>query len=653
VSAQTKIARVALDTRLPQLDRLFDYLIPVGVEVSVGVRVKVPLRSKDRLHPGYVIEIVEDSEHPEALHPLAECVSPVRVLTPELWQLARTVASRQAGNVSDVLRLAIPGRYVRVEKAWLAREDTDSLAPEVTAPVELDGYPKGSLEKLLNPGSRFLLAQPGGRVGHGQQERQSATLPVASLALATLSRGQSTTIVVPDWRDIEFYRQALQDVIPASNLVVWDQGRTTAGKYQQYLRTLEQKPQVVLGSRHTIYAPVFDLGLIVVVDDADEAHQEQLAPYPHTRDIAMVRHQQTQCSVVFASLVPSLNTLRWVEMGYFQALSPIKPNRPTVIPTALALGHDQTMAPGRLPSQAHQGAKEGLRDGPVLIQVFRAGFAPGLSCQACGESARCAHCAGPLRWESPTSRPSCAWCAKTAVSWKCSECGAGALKPRGSGVGRTVSDLGKAFPGISIIRADGSQPLLRVGNSPALVVATRGAEPVADGGYSAALLLDGGAMLQRESLGALEDCLRGWEHAISLVRPEGTVFITDIDQSPALAVATGNYQHLLRTELRARESLRLPPAVRFCSLTGPAPVVAAMAETVGAISDQIDRLGPVGVGEGLVRTVLRFPYSLGEAVQKSVRSAYLKALSGPKTAAKDRLRVVFDNPRSLDLLTSE
>jgi hypothetical protein len=78
-----------------------------------------------------------------------------------------------------------------------------------------------------------------------------------------------------------------------------------------------------------------------------------------------------------------------------------------------------------------------------------------------------------------------------------------------------------------------------------------------------------------------------------------------------------------------------------------------MAEAVGAISDQIDRLGPVGVGEGLVRTVLRFPYSLGEAVQKSVRSAYLKALSGPKTAVKDRLRVVFDNPRSLDLLTSE
>jgi len=652
VNAKPQIARVSLDTRLPQLDRLFDYLIPEGMDVAQGVRVKVPLRSQDRMQAGYVVEIVNHSEHLASLNPLAECISPVAVLTEQLWELANSVAGRQAGSVSDVLRLAIPGRYVRVEKAWLGREQSKQL-PAPVAPAHLEGYPPGALDTLLERGSRYFLAQPGGRVGEGERERQSPTIAVATLALAALAKGQSSIIVVPDWRDIEFYRLALQDVIPGENLLVFDQNLTPATKYALYLRTLEPTPCVVLGNRHTVYAPVHNLGLIVVVDDSDEAHQEQLAPYPHTRDIAMMRHQHTHCSVVFASLVPSLNTVRWVEMGYFQALSPTKSARATVIPTALALGHDQNLGTGRLPTAAHQGAKEGLRVGPVLVQVFRAGFAPGLACKSCGVSARCPQCAGPLRVAAATSNPHCTWCAKVALSWRCLECESTGVKPRGSGVGRTVSDLGKAFPGISIIRADGAQPLLRVGSSPALIVATRGAEPVAQGGYAAALLLDGGAMLQRESLGALEDCLRGWEHAISLVRSDGKVFITDIDQSPALAVATGSYQHLLGTELQERETLRLPPAVRFCSLTGPATVVATIAESLVSLSAQIDRLGPVSVGDDVVRTVLRFPYALGDAVQKSVRASYLRAISGPKTATKDRVRVMFDNPRSLDLLTAE
>ena len=651
MSGQQTIARVSLDTRLPQLDRLFDYLIPEGMDVGVGTRVKVPLRSQGRLQPGYVVEIVEASSHSGGLVPLAECVSPVPVLSQDLWKLCEAVALRQAGSISDVVRLAIPSRYVRVEKAWLARVEEPFVRPD--PPAELEGYPLGALETLLTPASRTALQQAGGIAVTPGGERLVPTLPVATLAAHVLARGQSVIVVVPDWRDIEFYRQSLEDLLRPSDLVVWDQNLTPAAKYGEYLRGLESQPRVIVGSRHVVYAPVHNLGLIVVVNDGDEAHQEPLAPYPHTRDIALVRHHQSGCALVFASLVPSLNTLRWVEMGYFQALTPLGATRPTVIPTALALGHDDNSAPGRLPSQAHQAAKEALHTGPVLVQVFRAGFAPGLSCVSCGEAARCERCQGPLRVESSKTSPSCGWCARVYANWKCGECNATGVKPRGSGVGRTASDLGRAFPGVTVIKADGATPLLRVSSKPALVVATRGAEPVAEGGYAAALLLDGAAMLQRESLTTLEDSLRGWEHAISLVAPGGRVFITEIDHTPALAVATGSYRQLLVEELRQRESLRLPPAVRFVAFSGRSGAVAQLSESVQALSQDIDVLGPVRLEEGLVRSVVRFPYALGEKVQTTTRSAYLKALSGPKTAARDRLRVVFDNTRSLDALTSE
>jgi primosomal protein N' (replication factor Y) len=652
VSGQQKIARVSLDTRLPQLDRLFDYLIPDGMEISEGVRVKVPLRSQTRLHSGYVVEVVTHSKHPESLAPVAECVSPVPVLGKELWSLCEAVATRQAGNVSDVLRLAIPARFVRAEKAWLQREQGEFQGPAESL-KELPGYPEGSLSSLLTPGARFLLQQRGGVIQTPDGERLGTTQPVATLAASALHKGQSTIVVVPDWRDIEFYRQSLEDHLPEEDLVVWDHNLTPAQKYAQFLKGLEGRPRVILGNRHAVFAPAHNLGLLVVVDDGDEAHQEPLAPYPHSRDIALIRHHQSGAALVFASLVPSLNTLRWVEMGYFKGLSPVGAWRPTVIPTALALGAEASTAPGRLPPQAYQAAKEGLQVGPVLVQVFRAGFAPGLSCVSCGEAARCERCQGPLRLEGKSTTPSCGWCARVHATWKCGQCNNSGLKPRGSGVGRTASDLGRAFPGVPVIQADGATPLLRVSSTPALVVATRGAEPLADGGYVTALLLDGAAMLQRESLTTLEDSLRGWEHAISLVSPGGKVFITEIDQAPALAVATGSYRPLLVEELTQREALRLPPAVRFVAVSGPPSGVQKLVDAVGGLSPEIDVLGPVRLEEGIVRSVLRFPYALGDGVQKTIRSAYLKALSGPSTATRDRLRVVFDNTRSLDALTSE
>jgi primosomal protein N' (replication factor Y) (superfamily II helicase) len=216
-----------------------------------------------------------------------------------------------------------------------------------------------------------------------------------------------------------------------------------------------------------------------------------------------------------------------------------------------------------------------------------------------------------------------------------------------------VSDLGKAFPGVPVIRADGEKPILRVGSDPALVVATRGAEPIASGGYAACLLLDGAAMLQRESLGSVEHTLRGWEHAISLVSSQGKVFVTEVEGQPALAVASGSYHSLLSHELSQRESLRLPPAIRFVAISGPPSAVDAIAQAALAVSGDIDVLGPVRLDDGLVRQVMRFSYALGPAVQGAVRSAYLKGLSGPRGQARDRVRIVFDNPHSLDALTAD
>lgn len=613
---------------------------------------KVPLRSSQRTTTGFVVDVVSSSDHTGKLAPLGEIVSDVPVLTPSLWALARAVADRQVGNASDVLRLAIPGRYVKVEKKWLGTDAEASSSPPRL--VELEEYPAGVLARASEAGKRTVLTLPGGvtETSEAVTITQGARV-ISQLAATTLQGGGSCIVVVPDWRDLGIMEAALRDVVAPEDLVVWRGSAPGSERYLEYLRCLSGRPVVVVGNRHAVYAPVESLAALVVVDDADDSHREPLAPYPHTRDIALVRHQQTQCALVFASLVPSMSSVRWLSMGFFEALEPSHAARPRVVPTALTLGPDHDQSPARLPSVAHQGALAGLAEGPILVQVFRSGYSSALACQACSERALCGRCHGPLRLANQTSLPSCAWCARVEARWRCAACEASALVPRGRGIGRTVAELGRAFPKVPIIQSDGENPIAVVGPKPSVVVATRGAEPIAEGGYRAALLLDGQAMLSRENLGAMEDTVRFWEHAVSLVHPEGRVFMTEVDGSPALALASGRYLQLLTEELGERDALRLPPAVRIASVSGPAGAVADIRRLVEELGSGIDVLGPVTLEHGSVRIIVRFSYTRGDTVVQALRAAHLRRIQSQARTASDRVRIVVDDVGQLDALIAQ
>ena len=120
-----RIARVLLDSPLPQLDRLFDYALPAELgDVPIGVRVRVPLRTAGRVIDGYVVEIDTEDDADRPLSEVESVVSQVPVLPERTYRLARRAADRAAGSASDVLRLVIPKRQVRVEKAWTSDAPT-------------------------------------------------------------------------------------------------------------------------------------------------------------------------------------------------------------------------------------------------------------------------------------------------------------------------------------------------------------------------------------------------------------------------------------------------------------------------------------------------------------------------------------------------
>ena len=646
------IARVWVDSPLPQLDRLFDYRIPEELreELAVGVRVRVPWRSAGRFIDAYVVELVDSVEFTGVLSTVETIISPVPALTPEVAAVARRASERAAGSAIDIVRVAVPTRQARVEKAWLAADRTAAL-PDVDA-VPVTGYTAGIIESAITEHARLAVdalptgtrASDGTWVGHW-------AMTMAQAATGALAAGSSAILCVPDFRDQLQLAAALANLLPPERIVHLDARQSNPDRYRAFLRCLGDDPVAIIGNRSVIYAPARKLGLIAIWDDGDPLYSEPLAPYVNTRDAALLRQELQGSALMFVGHSRSTEVERLVELGWLTSVSPTPRILPKVIPTAQQGGGDRLAAQARIPSTAWTAARSALESGPVLVQVARPGYAPRLACVDCGQSARCLRCEGPLTQKSARSVPACAWCGALAVDWHCTNCEGTRMRLVGAGgAARTAEELGRAFPGVRIIVADGDRPILTVGSEPELVIATRGAEPVADGGYRAVLLLDGERMAARESLRVAEDCLRWWSNATALAAPGAPTYLVGVGGTLASALATWRQDAHARAEVDDRRRLRFPPAVRVATVTGTLEAVAAAVAVVPVAPADI--LGPVDTGGGAVRTILRFDYAAGSMIAADLRAEVVRsatsrrrALAGKSSGASVpvNLRVRFDD----------
>jgi primosomal protein N' (replication factor Y) len=654
-----RVARVLIDSPLPQLDRLFDYAVPDAIadQALPGVRVRVPLRTAGRVVDGYLVELGEPDASDRPLSELDAVVSPMPVLTPGLYALARRAADRAAGSAVDILRLAIPRRMVRAEKAWLA--SPPPAAPSIgTAEREwcarvLGEYP--GLTEGLDQSQRIALdAPPAPALLEDRTPVGSWAVLLAAAAVHTLAQGRSAVIAVPDHRDRAQLEAVLATRVPPDALVRDDAKQTGPARYAAFLRTLADAPCIVIGNRSTVYAPVSDPGLVAVWDDGDPLMAEPLSPGVHARDAALLRQELDGGALVFAGHTRTTDVQRLVEVGWLRECPAARRRSPRVVLSATREGESRG---ARVPSSAFAAARDALASGPVLVQVARPGFAPVLVCARCRHPARCAHCGGPLHAARFGAVPACSWCGRAAAGWACPECASTQVRMASSGSERTADELGRAFPGTRVIVADGDHPVTVVDERPALVVATRGAEPLAVGGYRAVILLDGDRMLLADDLRIGESCLRWWSNAAALAAPGAPVHLVGVTGAVARALATWTQPAYARAELADRAPLRMPPTIRVAAVEGSQAAVDASLAALRADVPELDAdavLGPVAHDDA-ARALVRFEYALGARVAGSLRASVIGQAVRSRRPAKGRprgqantLRIRVDVP-DLDL----
>ncbi|ONH29231.1 preprotein translocase subunit SecA [Pseudofrankia asymbiotica] len=647
------------------LDRPFDYLVPASMAADAVPGARVRVRFAGRLVDGFVLDRVDRSEHGGRLAPLAKVISPEPVLSRPVARLARAVADRYAGTLADVLRLAVPPRHAAVEKGGAAKAGTakasaakaqaaktDAATTDRTtagarqAPVERAAASEsgagasGAGEAILaaagaagegdeageaHPGDPAPPADAGewrrypagpsllAALAAGRSPRAVWWAPpgpawpamVAAAVRATLAGGRGALVIVPDHRDADRVADALTaDLGPSAGLVVSlraDLG--PAERYRRFLAARRGRARVVVGTRAAVFAPVERLGLVVVWDDGDDLHAEPRAPYPHTRDVAVLRSRLEESALLVGGHVPSTDAEALTRSGWAHPLvlprGEARQLAPLVRPTGSdwEVARDEAARSARLPSLAVRAAREALAAGrPVLVQVPRRGYQPSLACSSCRRPARCPHCHGPLGRPGGGRVPGCRWCGRPTVDWACPGCSGTALRASVSGDRRTAEELGRAFPGVTLRTSGRDEVLATVPASPALVIATPGAEPVADGGYGAVLLLDGWALLGRPDLRAGEETLRRWANAAALAvaGPAGgrVVVVADEGLAPVQALLRWDPAGFVAREADDRAELGFPPATRIAAVEGAAPTLRAFLDAA-ALPATVDVLGPV------------------------------------------------------------
>lgn len=598
------VARVLVDKGLVHLDQYFDYAVPAAMdeEARPGVRVRVRFgarvvkgrREGGTLHDGFIVERRADSDYSGPLAPLAQVLSTEVVLTPALLRLCRQVADRYAGALADVVQLAVPPRMARAERAESPDPAPDPPVPGngtwtryATGPAYLQALARGDTPRAA------WLALPG---PHWPRE-------LATAVAATLASGRGALAVLPDGRSAARVDAALTELLGEGRHVLLTADAGPEERYRRWLAVSRGAVKAVVGTRAAMFAPVADLGLVALWDDGDSSHAEPHAPQPHARDVLLLRAREERTGFLLGGVTSTVEGAQLVDSGWALPLAASREEVRAAAPLIRTVGdadqaRDEAARAARLPSLAWRVVRDALADGPVLVQVPRRGYVPRLACDRCREPARCAACAGPLEVREEGGTPACGWCGRPAADWNCQECGGFRLRASVVGARRTAEELGRAFPKVPVRTSGRDTVLASVGAAPALVIATPGAEPVADEGYAAALLLDGWALIGRPDLRAGEEALRRWALAASLVRPAGeggtVVVLAEPTLRPVQALVRWDPAgHALR-ELAERAELRFPPVARMASVAGTPEALAEFAELV-RLPEGTDVLGPVPV----------------------------------------------------------
>ncbi|MDU0967807.1 MAG: primosomal protein N' [Actinomycetaceae bacterium] len=635
------VVRVLVDSSLPHLDHLFDYVVDEkwDAQAQPGRRCRVHFAGS--LVTAWIIERAATTTHTGKLSPIERVLDGVAALTPQVFQVCQRLAQRYAGVTADVISQAVPPRHARAEADVLQVSISVDFPTQQAQVGDWESYGGGAafIRHLADGDAPRAVWQA--LPGLGPTEPFAA---LADAAAACLASGRGVILIVPTATQVGQLAAVLRSRLGQGEPIVsYHAGLDKEARYRAFLAVLLGRCRVVVGTRSAAFAPLENLGLIAVWDDGADALRSDRQPYVHARVGALTRARVARCGVLIGGYTRTVACQKLAESGWAHPLvaprALVRQRTPRI--DVVSESRRDQLGPagrGRLPAFVQSTLRHGLESGPVLVQVPLAGHTPLVVCTRCGEPARCVRCAGPLG-ASRTGTLTCGWCGALATEFACAACGTTSWRSAAVGSERTAEDLGRALPGAVVVSSGAASGIVdALDSQPRLVVATPGAEPRAEGGYTAAAVLDAHVLLSRPEMWAPSEALRRWFGAAALVRP-GAPFVVLGDVSTALAqtLIRWDASGWARSTLEERCELRFPPATTMIALEGAPDAVADFLRRLG---DDWEILGPLAVGDDTQRALVRADPEDADALRTRVR----EVAAARSIRRLDRVRIQVDPP---------
>ncbi len=441
------IARVALD--LP-LHRLFDYLVEDGEPLEPGLRLRVPFGRGEKI--GILVALPDSSElPPEQLKPTLEVLRDTPPLPPEFFRLCEFASNYYQAPLGEVMLQALPPG---LKKPRAARRR--QLKPKTGKPAAAPALP------ALNPEQAQAVAAVCASQGyapfllHGVTGSGKTEVYLRLIA-AALEQERQALLLVPEINLTPQLEARIRNRFPGVAVAMLHSELAEAAREREWKAAFLGEARIVVGTRLAVFTPLPELGLIVIDEEHDPSYKQQDGMRYSARDLAIYRASSSRLPIVLGSATPSLESWAHAQSGRYTLLR-LQERAVTAarLPTIRLVDTRRMNLDGGLSPQLLEAIRKRLEAGEQsLIFLNRRGYAPVLSCTACGWVSRCSRCAANMVVHLKDQRLRCHHCGfEVRIPRACPTCGNQDIHPFGRGTQRLEAWLAETFPQARILRVD-------------------------------------------------------------------------------------------------------------------------------------------------------------------------------------------------------
>ena len=437
-------------TTISSLSSAYQSMLPKGIKASIKNKVSTSKKRYMVLNQDISIinnYIDNNRRYIKQVNILNEVINNNKVLVPRLDSSINTLLNK------DLIKLVYEEEYrYKVESFNSNKKITLSLEQEKvinTIKEDMDKY------------NTYLLY---GVTGSGKTE------VYVELVKECVRQGKQAIVLVPEIglteQIVSRFKIGLERIEIESNMegerkvniAVLHSGLSEGERYDEYRRIKEENVDVVIGTRSAIFAPLKNIGIIVIDEEQSTSYKQDCNPRYHARDVAIWRGKWHKCPIVLGSATPSLESFARAGNGVYRLVTMLKRAGSAKLPVVTVVDMKKEAKRGNfiLSEKLVQNMKDVIARGKqVMLLLNRRGYSSAFICRDCSHTEKCPNCDITLTYHKSSNRFSCHYCGFSKVrDGICSKCGSDNVMDYGIGTERLVEEVERLIDGARVVRMD-------------------------------------------------------------------------------------------------------------------------------------------------------------------------------------------------------